>query len=70
MYSNSYPTFDEIKDDLTKEDLLDIFGVAMTSNGGDINTAIQDYIEAEYEPSKVIDYDYSHNSYNDNLATA
>ena len=43
MYYNSYPTFDEVKENLTKEDLIEIIEMAMDS---DLETAIADFIEA------------------------
>lgn len=70
MYYNAYLTFDEIKDDLTKQDLMEIIETAMSLNDGDINAAIQDYVEAEYEPIKEFDYDYAYDSYKDDQLTA
>jgi len=70
MYYNTYPTFDEIKEDLTKQDLIEIIEAAMTLHDGDIDAAIQDYVEAEYEPTKELDLDYAYDSYRDDQLTA
>ncbi len=64
MYYNSYPIFDEVKENLTKEDLIEIIEMAMDS---DLETAIADFIEAEYEPTKEIDYDYAYDCYRDEM---
>ncbi len=64
MYYDSYPTFEEIKKNLTKKDLLEIIEMAMDS---DLETAITNFIEAEYEPTKEIDYDYSYDCYRDEI---
>lgn len=64
MHFNSYPTFEEIKEDLTKENLLEIIEMAKDS---DLETAINDFIESEYEPVKEIDYDYAYDCYRDEM---
>lgn len=70
MYTNTYPTFNEIKEDLTKQDLVEIIDNAVSLRDGDINEALKDYIEAEFEPIKEFDYDYAYDSYKDDLLTA
>jgi len=70
MYTNTYPTFEEIKDEISKKDLIEIIESAISLHDGDINAAIQDYVEAEYEPSKEFDCDYAYDSYRDDLMSA
>ncbi len=70
MYTNTYPTFEEIKEQISKEDLIEIVESAISLHDGDINLAIQDYVEATYEPIKEFDYDYAYDSYKDDLLTA
>jgi|GEM_PF-2812999 len=70
MYTNTYPTFEEIKEQISKEDLIEIVESAMSLHDGDINLAIQGYVEATYELTKEFDYDYAYDSYKDDLLTA
>ncbi|ADG92293.1 hypothetical protein Arnit_0628 [Arcobacter nitrofigilis DSM 7299] len=70
MYTNTYPIFEEIKEEILKQDLMEIIESAISLYDGNINLAIQDYIEAEYELVKEFDYDYAYDSYKDNLLTA
>jgi len=46
MKTQTYPTFTEIKDQLTKEDLIELIESALDS--GDIEQAVGDFIEAEF----------------------
>jgi len=55
-YIDNYPSFDEIKGDLTKQDLIEIIEQIMefVPIAQDI---VQDFIEANYEPTRVRDVD-------------
>jgi len=46
MKTQTYPTFTEIKDQLTKEDLIELIESALDT--GDIEQVIEDFIEAEF----------------------
>jgi len=46
MKTQTYPTFTEIKDQLTREDLLELIESAIDS--GDFEQAMTDFIEAEF----------------------
>jgi len=56
-YISEYPSFDEIKDDLTKEDLKDIVEAIMELGLSKVDNIIKNFIEANYEPTRVRDID-------------
>jgi len=56
-FIDSYPSFEDIKDELTRDDLLDIIEYTKNIEKADINEIIQDYIEDNFEPTKVRDID-------------
>jgi len=56
-YIDEYPSFENIKDKLTRDDLLDIIEYTKNIEKADINEIIQDYIEDNFEPTKVRDID-------------
>jgi len=56
-YTNKYPSFDEIKDELTREDLIDIVEAIIELNLPKINSFIEDYIVDNFEPIMVRDVD-------------
>jgi len=45
MTSSTYPTWNEIKDEISKDDLLEIMDTALEIG---LDEAIKDYIEATY----------------------
>lgn len=45
MNCDTYPTWNEIKDDISKKDLIEIMDTALELG---LDVAIQDYIEATY----------------------
>jgi len=56
-YIDEYPSFEDIKDELTRDDLLDIIEYTKSIEKADINEIIQEYIEDNFEPTKVRDID-------------
>jgi len=56
-YIEEYPSFEDIKDELTRDDLLDIIKYTKNIEKADINEIIQEYIEDNFEPTKVRDID-------------
>jgi len=56
-YIEEYPSFEDIKDELTRDDLLDIIEYTKNIEKADINEIIQEYIEDNFEPTKVRDID-------------
>lgn len=59
MYLKIYPTWDEIKDEVSKEDLFEI--VVMAKESG-IDKAIQNFIEATYSPEHEYDADAAYDA--------
>ena len=59
-----YPSWDEIKENVSETDLKEIIDIALQDNM-DIEGAIQDYIEAEYEPTMVPDVDAAYDAKRD-----
>ncbi len=58
------PSWSEIKDDVTACDMKEIIDMALEDNM-DIEGAIQDYIEANYEPTMVPDTDAAYDAKRD-----
>jgi hypothetical protein len=46
MKTQTYPTYQDIKEQLSREDLLEIIDAALDT--GDIEQVIEDFIEAEF----------------------
>ena len=67
MYSNEYPTWEEIRGEVSAEELLEIIDVAKEVG---LDVAIQDYIEATYEAESVLDIDAAYDAMRDDLLTA
>ena len=63
MYKvNVYPSWDEVKSEVSRLDLLDIIDSALNN---DIDDAVKEYIEENYEPRKEIDHDAAYDAYLD-----
>lgn len=60
-----YPSWDDIKYEIPQHDLLDIISDALVF--GDIDTAVSDYIEENYEPEYEEDVDAAYDAYKDDL---
>ena len=56
-YTNEYPSFENIKNNLSKNDLIDIIEQTIDYGDSVIETIVKDFIEANYEPIKVRDVD-------------
>lgn len=63
-----YPTWDEIRLDLTKEDLLGLLDEAI-DNEREIGAVVFDYIEENYDPEYVEDPDAAYNQMKDDKLT-
>ncbi len=66
MYYKEYPTFNEIKEDLSKEELLEIIDMSLDT-GLSIDEVISDFIKDTYEDIKVLDVDFAYECYRDML---
>ena len=51
-----FPAWDEVKKDISQEDLRDIIDMAL-NNDSNIEEAVTDYIESNYEGKIVVDAD-------------
>lgn len=59
-----YPTWEEIKDDLDKEDLVKIIN---NSIGSTIEESLFDFISEYYEMVEDIDYDRAYDEYREDM---
>ena len=59
-----YPTWDEIKDDLNREDLVKIIN---NSIGSTIEESLFDFISKYYEMVEDIDYDRAYDEYREDM---
>jgi len=65
MYYKNYPSWNEVKEDLSQNDLLEIIEAAQDLG---LDEAIQEYIEASYEPSYEVDADALRDAYLEEVA--
>lgn len=65
--TREYPSWDDIKKEVGKFDLLDIIDAAIKS--GYIDEAIKDYIEENYDYETVPDYDAAYDQMKDDRLT-
>lgn len=65
--TREYPSWDSIKNEVSPLDLLDIIDKAIKS--GDIDEAIKDYIEENYDYETVPDYDAAYEQMRDDRLT-
>lgn len=68
MYHNIYPAFEEIREDLSKDELIELIEMALDT--GDMQESINDFVEAKYQTEKDIDGDFIYEQYKDNLLSA
>lgn len=57
-----YPSWNEVKEEVSRSELLDIIDSALDFS---IDDAIQEYIEENYEPREEVDPDAAYDAYKD-----
>lgn len=62
------PIFEEIREGLSKDDLLEIINMALDT--GDIQESINDFVDSVYETDCSLDEDFYYEQYKENLLSA